>query len=53
MPVGSRSIDAAWARPLEVIGITVIRCSSMRNGYSLVPWAEPRYLTMRKRRVES
>ena len=27
-------------------------CSSMRNGYSFVPWVEPRYLTMRRRRVE-
>ena len=27
-------------------------CSSIRNGYSLVPWAVPRYLTMRRRRVE-
>ena len=26
--------------------------SSIRNGYSLVPWAEPRYLTIRSRRVE-
>ena len=25
--------------------------SSMRNGYSFVPWAEPRYLTIRSRRV--
>ena len=27
-------------------------CSSMRNGYSFVPWVDPRYLTMRRRRVE-
>ena len=27
--------------------------SSMRNGYSLVPWDEPRYLTTRSRRVET
>jgi hypothetical protein len=53
MPLGSRSIDTSWARPLDVIGITVMPCSSMMNGYSLVPWAEPRYLTMRRRRVES
>ena len=26
--------------------------SSMTNGYSFVPWVEPRYLTMRRRRVE-
>ena len=26
--------------------------SSMRNGYSLVPWSEPRYFTTRRRRVE-
>src|SRR5262249_48787443 len=32
---------------------TVMPCSSMMNGYSLVPCAEPRYLTMRRRRVES
>ena len=39
-------------RPLEVIGSTEMPCSSMRNGYSFVPWAEPRYLTTRRRRVE-
>ena len=27
------------------------RTSSMRNGYSLVPWFAPRYLTTRIRRV--
>ena len=27
--------------------------SSIKNGYSLVPWLEPRYLTMRSRRVET
>ncbi len=27
--------------------------SSIRNGYSLVPWTLPRYLTMRRRRVET
>ena len=27
--------------------------SSIRNGYSLVPWTEPRYLTIRSRRVRS
>ena len=37
MPLGSRSVDASWARPLDVIGITVMPCSSMMNGYSLVP----------------
>ena len=26
-------------------------CSSIMNGYSFVPWAEPRYLTIRMRRV--
>ena len=27
--------------------------SPMRKGYSLVPWADPRYLTTRRRRVET
>ena len=26
--------------------------SSMRKGYSLLPWVVPRYLTTRRRRVE-
>ena len=39
--------------PADVIGITVMPCWSMMNGYSLVPCAEPRYLTSRRRRVDS
>ena len=48
----SRSVEAGWSRPAEVIGRTEMPCSSIRNGYSLVPCAEPRYLTTRSRRVE-
>ena len=33
-------------------GITAMPSSSIRNGYSLVPCVEPRYLTIRRRRVE-
>ncbi len=35
--------DAAWSRPSEEIGRTEMPCSSMRNGYSFVPWVDPRY----------
>src|ERR1035441_9791345 len=52
MPVEIRSGDAACSRVSEEIGRTEMPCSSMRNGYSLVPWVDPRYLTMRRRRVE-
>lgn len=38
--------------PSEVIGSREMPPSSIRNGYSLVPWLEPRYLTMRSRRVD-
>ena len=33
------------------MGSTVMPCLVIRKGYSLVPWVEPRYLTMRSRRV--
>ena len=36
-----------------MIGRTLIPSSSIRNGYSFVPWADPRYLTMRSLRVET
>ena len=44
-------MGAAWLRPMELMGSTEMPRSSMRNENSLVPWAEPRYLTMRRRRV--
>ena len=50
-PVETRSLEAGWSRPREEIGMTEKPCSSIRKGYSLVPWAEPRYLTIRMRRV--
>ena len=28
-------MKASWAKPVDVIGITVMPCSSMMNGYSL------------------
>ena len=43
---------AGCSSPSEVIGRTEMPFSSIRKGYSLVPWAEPRYLTTRSRRVE-
>ena len=46
------SLETLCRRPSEVIGRTENPCSSMRNGYSLVPWVLPRYLTTRRRRVE-
>src|ERR1700675_2979442 len=52
MPLDTRSVDASWSRPSEEIGRTEIPWSSMRNGYSFVPWVDPRYLMMRRRRVE-
>ncbi len=52
MPVEIRVLGAAWSRPSEEMGSTDIPFSSMRNGYSFVPCVEPRYLTMRRRRVE-
>ena len=37
----------------EDTGSTLMPEASIRNGYSLVPWWEPRYLTTRRRRVET
>ena len=53
MPVDNRSSEATWLRPAEVMGRTENPSSSIRNGYSLVPWAVPRYFTMRIRRVDT
>ena len=52
-PLETRSLLASWSSPIEVIGRTTMPPSSIRNGYSLVPWLEPRYLTTRSRRVET
>ncbi len=52
MPLETRSSETSWSRSADVIGITLMPCWSIRNGYSLVPCAEPRYLTIRRRRVE-
>ena len=41
-----------WISCSDVTGSTAIPRRSIRNGYSLVPWLEPRYFTMRSRRVE-
>ena len=51
MPVGTASSDMVCASPAEVMGITLMPRPSIRNGYSFVPWAEPRYFTTRRRRV--
>ncbi len=53
MPVEIRSLVTRWARPSEVTGRIDMPPSSMRKGYSLVPWVVPRYFTTRSRRVES
>ena len=53
MPVDTRSVDASWLRPSDVIGITEKPFSSIKNGYSLVPCADPRYLTTRNRLVDT
>ncbi len=53
MPVGMRSVEAICCKPSEVTGSTEMPFSSIRNGYSFVPWVEPRYLTTRKRREET
>src|SRR5579859_2459688 len=52
MPEERRSLDAVCVKPREVMGTTEIPLSSIRNGYSLVPWEEPRYFITRRRRVE-
>ena len=51
MPVGMRSCEAVCSSCTEVIGQIEMPSFSMRNGYSLVPWVVPRYLTTRMRRV--
>ena len=51
MPDDTRSVLASCFSPIEVIGRIEMPPSSIRNGYSLVPWVEPRYLTIRSRRV--
>ena len=51
-PVEIRCDVAVWTSCSDVIGSTAIPLRSIRNGYSLVPWLEPRYLTIRSRRVE-
>jgi circadian clock protein KaiC len=49
----SSGIPRLDTMPREVTGRTLKPPSSIRKGYSLVPCAVPRYLTMRKRRVET
>ena len=51
MPNDTRSVGAAWLSPIELMGSTEMPRWSMRKENSLVPCAEPRYLTMRSRRV--
>ena len=51
MPKDTRSVGAPCLSPSELIGSTEMPRWSMRNENSLVPCAEPRYLTMRRRRV--
>ena len=47
MPVETRSSDDLVVEAAAtVIGSTPMPSSSIRNGYSLVPCAEPRYLTI-------
>eukprot|EP01085_Mycamoeba_gemmipara_P000153 Mycagemm_TRINITY_DN9805_c0_g1::TRINITY_DN9805_c0_g1_i1::g.153::m.153 type:complete len:105 gc:universal TRINITY_DN9805_c0_g1_i1:488-174(-) len=47
-----RSLDTSCDKVSEVTGNTEMPLWSIRNGYSLVPWNDPRYLIMRSRRVE-
>ena len=51
-PLETRDVGLV-VQPSEVIGRTDKPSSSIRKGNSLVPWAEPRYLTTRSRRVET
>ncbi len=53
MPAEIRSSGASCARAIEDTGSTLMPEVSMRNGYSFVPWWDPRYLTTRSRRVET
>ena len=53
MPADMRSSGAACCSAIEDTGSTLMPSASMRNGYSFVPWWEPRYLTTRRRRVET
>ena len=52
-PLETRSLEAWCCSPTEVMGSTEMPVSSMRNGYSLLPCVEPRYLTTRKRLDEA
>ena len=47
----AKPLQQAVTPYLEVTGNTENPCSSMMNGYSLVPWLLPRYFTIRMRRV--
>ncbi len=53
MPVDMRSVEASWSSRIDVIGSTETPLAAIRNGYSLVPWAVPRYFTTRRRRVDT
>ncbi len=53
MPVLSRFSDTLWSSRSEVTGSTEMPRGPMRNGYSFVPCEEPRYFTMRRRRVDT
>ena len=41
IPVETRSSGAAWSSAIDVIGSTMMPWAEIRNGYSLVPWADP------------
>src|SRR4051812_46305815 len=51
LPLEIRSVETSCASPSEVIGMTMIPRSPMRNGYSSPLCAEPLYFTTRMVRV--
>ena len=53
IPVVTFSVVVRFPIPIAVMGIRSKPSRWIRNGYSLVPWTEPRYLAIRSRRVES
>src|ERR1700755_71936 len=51
IPVGTICAETSYCIAILVIGGTDNPASSIWNGYSLVPCADPRYLMTRRRRV--
>ena len=51
-PAIVRSELASWSSRREVMGVTTMPSFPIRNGYSVVPWSDPRYFRTRRRRVD-